>query len=69
MTGFTADKKLIWTKNKFETFLNSEESIQFWLNTKSIVSIVVDVNKHGTHLRKKDKVEFSRLYLMWVNTK
>lgn len=71
--SYTIDKKVIWTKNKFETFVNTLTVNEFNENLKTIdeevrKNIIAHENK-GSFLRKKHKPEFDRLYMCWLNTK
>lgn len=73
--GFKGNKSIVYTKNKFEAYLNS-------LNTRDEIHTVIGTNsgyidgisgysdnKFGSNFRRKDKLEFNRQYLIWLNTK
>lgn len=71
--GYTVDKKLVWTKNKFETYLNSLTASQFNENCTTTEeeikkATIIHENK-GSFMRKKYKEEFDRLYICWLNVK
>ncbi len=67
--GFVGNKSIVYTKNKFEAYLNSEQSNKdnFWIGI--ITDIDLSGNNLGSKLRRKDKTEFDRQYMIWLNTK
>lgn len=65
---YQINKRLIYKKHHFEEYLNSIESNKFWNDIKVDFSFKTTDNK-GSVLRRKDKIEFDRLYLLWLNTK
>lgn len=72
--GFSGDKKLIWTKNKFERFLNSIESDKWWLSIDYNMMLIVNNypnskyrDRIGSILRIHLKEEFERQYYIWLN--
>lgn len=70
--GFKGDKSIVYTKNKFEQFLNTSAQTDILLSLEQNELLVLntyDKSKQGTVLRRKFKLQFDRLYLIWLNTK
>jgi len=74
--GFKGDKSIVHTKNKFEIYLNSIESNEWWdnLDIESRGAINNYPNSKyrdriGNVFRTHFKDDFNREYLIWLNTK
>lgn len=74
--GFKGDKSIVYTKNKFEAYLNSIESNEWWDNLDIESKIAINSypnskyrDKIGSVFRKHYQEDFNRQYLIWLNTK
>lgn len=80
--GFKGNKSIVYTKNKFEAYLNTISKNDFikefnpdeeYINTFNCLGIIKKdcktISLYGKVLRRKHKLEFDRFYLIWLNTK
>lgn len=80
--GFVGNKSIVYTKNKFEEYLNTiskddfikefnpdQEYIDTFYTLATIKKESKTTSLYGTGLRRKNKVEYDRLYMIWLNTK
>lgn len=80
--GFIGNKSIVYTKNKFEEYLNNITKEDFikqfnpneeYINTFNCLATIKKGDKtvslYGTALRRKHKLDFNREYLIWLNTK
>jgi hypothetical protein len=74
--GFKGDKSIVYTKNKFEAYLNSIESNEWWDNldieSRGVINNYPNSkyrDRIGNVFRTHFKDDFNREYLIWLNTK
>lgn len=74
--GFVGNKSIVYTKNKFEAYLNSIESNEWWDNldieSKGAINNYPNSkyrDRIGNVFRTHFKDDFAREYLIWLNTK